>query len=286
MSVMEELYGEDGATAPVAETQPKPEAAPAPSEVQPDPAPVVPAETPAPAAPAEPQDPMAPVKALLDERERRQAAERRVAEFEARHREQEQKAREAAAKVPDPLEDPVKFARYLKQQQDAAVKAAYGDWQAQTDAHTEALSRNAMRRHLGAEQFGELEKFIGAAPDHAHTLARQSGDPYVWMHEKYEQAMKARKAEAALATLGDKPLEARIAEAVAAERAKWEAERGGGQPPAAVTPPADTRPRNPDGTFASPSQTQRHTPPSLSEVNGAAAVNGAERGSALQELYG
>lgn len=297
---LEELYGDEGAPAAAdVVTQTTPESAPvepaanletAPSEVQ---APLV--ETPAAVAPpvtAEPQDPMAPVKALLDERDRRQAAERRAQEtarelaaIRARDAEQQRKAQEAANQLPHPLDDPEGFAAGVRALTNQAVRQVQSQTQEQQDRVVETLSRNALKRHIGNEQFSELEKFAQAAPDQAHNLAYESGDPWGWMYEKLQEAKKHRQAQSALQELGDMSLQDRIAQAVAAERAKWEAEHGGGQPQPAAQPARAAPPQGPDGKFISPA-TQRHTPQSLAEINGAAVVasNGSS-GLALEELY-
>lgn len=292
MSGYEELIASKGTEAPAVETPPvvdvAPEPAPvvsepAPSEVQAPPVVETPPAAAAPVAPAEPQDPMAPVKALLDERDRRQAAERKAQEtarelaaIRARDAAAARKAQEAASQLPHPLDDPEGFAAGVRALTNNAVRQVQSQTQAQQDRVVETLSRNALKRHIGNEQFSELEKFAQAAPDQAHNLAYESGDPWGWMYEKLQEAKKHRQAQTALQELGDKSLQDRIAEAVAAERAKWEAEHGGGQPQAAQ-PAADTRVRNPDGTFApSTNQTQRHHPPSLSVVAGAPPPRGSE----------
>ena len=129
-----------------------------------------------------------------------------------------------------PLDDPEGFAAGVRALTNQAVRQVQTQTQAQQDRVVETLSRNALKRHIGAEQFTELEQFAKAAPDRAHDLAYESGDPWGWMYEKLQEPKKQRQAQAALQELGDKSLQDRIAEAVAAERAKWEAEHGGGQP--------------------------------------------------------
>lgn len=234
---------------------------------------------------------MAPVKALLDERDRRQAAERKAQAVEqqlqairAREAEQQRKAQEAANQLPHPLDDPEGFAAGVRALTNQAVRQAQTQTQAQQDRVVETLSRNALHRHIGKEQFTELEQFAQAAPDRAHELAYQSGDPWGWMYEKLQEAKKHRQAQSALQALGEKSLDERIAEAkaqaIAEARAQWEAEQGGGQPA------VDTRARNPDGTFApSTNQTQRHQPPSLSVVAAAPAPRGEEARGGYDALF-
>lgn len=297
MSGLEELYGDASEATPTPEAQP----APAPEAVtQAEPAvttgapveatPVV--ETPLAAAPTQPQErekDWVPV-ALLDEREKRRAAEAKAAQLEAWRAEQERKAREATEQMPHPLDDPERFAQWLLHQQRTAVQREVGSLSTRHQQQVEVISRNMMQRYLGPEKFAELDQFIQAAPDQAHAIAMKQADPYGWFHEKFEQAQKARKAEAAakqLEQFGGKSVEEIIAERIAAERARWEAERGGGQPqPAQVQPAADTRPRNPDGTFAPSQPEQRHRPESLAKMNGAAIIAATAPGSALDELYG
>lgn len=302
MSGYEDLIASKSTEAPAVETPPVVDVAPEPAPVVSEPAPsevqappvveTPPAAAAEPPAQAEPQDPMAPVKALLDERDRRQAAERKAQEtarelaaIRARDAEARRRAQEAASQLPHPLDDPEGFAEGVRALTNQAVRQAQSQTQAQQDRVVETLSRNALQRHIGKEQFSELEKFAQAAPDRAHELAYQSGDPWGWMYEKLQEAKKQRQAQAALQELGDKSLEERIAEAVAAERAKWEAEHGGGQPQPAAQPVDDSRARNPDGTFApSTNQAQRHQPPSLSVVTGAPAPRGADAMSGYDML--
>lgn len=299
MSGYEELIADKSTEAPAVEAPPvvdvAPEPAPAPEPASSEAPPVVVEATPEPVAPTpQPQDPMAPVKALLDERDRRQAAERKAQEtarelaaIRARDAEAARKAQEAANQLPHPLDDPEGFAAGVRALTNHAVRQAQSRTQAQQDRIVETLSRNALKRHIGTEQFSELEKFAQAAPDRAHELAYQSGDPWGWMYEKLQEAKKQRQAQAALQELGDKSLQDRIAEAVAAERAKWEAEHGGGQPQPATQPApvADNRARNPDGTFAPANSTKPHQPPSLSVVAAAPSPRGEDARGGYDALF-
>jgi len=304
MSGYEDLIASKSTEAPTVEAPPVVDVAPEPAPVASEPAPsevqappvveTPPAAAAEPPAQAEPQDPMAPVKALLDERDRRQAAERKAQEvarelatIRARDAEARRRAQEAASQLPHPLDDPEGFAEGVRALTNQAVRQVQTQTQAQQDRVVETMSRNALQRHIGKEQFTELEQFAQAAPDRAHELAYQSGDPWGWMYEKLQEAKAQRQREATLQALGGKTLEERIAEAVAAERSKWEAEHGGGQPQAAQQPAVDSRPRNPDGTFASTSanQTQRHQPPSLSVVAAAPAPRGEEARGGYEQLF-
>lgn len=305
MSGYEELIASKGTETPAVEAPPvvdiAPEPAPvvsdsAPSEVQ---APLVvetpPAAAAEPQVQAEPQDPMAPVKALLDERDRRQAAERKAQAVEqqlqairAREAEAARKAQEAADDIPHPLDDPDGFKVGLRRHTDTAVRAAVQQVQTQHVRQIETLSRNMLLRHVGAEKVKAVEEFSRTAPKRVIDEAYASGDPYGAMYDWFEKAEAHKRNAAALEQLGGKTLEERIAEAVAAERSKWEAEHGGGQlQPAAQPAPVDTRARNPDGTFASTSanQTQRHQPPSLSVVAAAPAPRGEEARGGYEQLF-
>ncbi len=287
MDGYEELLKGDGQasaeldTAPAAEIAAPPEAIATEPVAAEAPPPSPPALDPASPPPSPPQDPMAPIGALLDERERRKAAERRAAELEAWRADLERKRQEAAAQAPDILEDPQGYIAWAEQRQRSVVQQAVAQVQAQQAKTVEAISRNMMQRHLGGEQFDQLCDFIDAAPDRAHAIARQQPDPYGWFYEQFQKAQQARKAESALQALGDKSLDERVAEAVAAERAKWEAEHGGQTP---AQPPAN-QPRKPNGKFDSTPQTQRHQPPSLSVVAAASAPRGEEARGGYEQLF-
>lgn len=281
-------------SAPVAETPPAAESITSP-EPSPDPAPSdappVAETPPVEAAPsAEKPEHTVPLPVLLRTRDelgtklsaaeqRALAAERQLAAFLRK-----QEEAKATVDVPHPLDDPDGFKASLLTLQQRAVQEAVGPLREQHQQQLEQLSKTMLVRHIGAEKFGELEQFINAAPDQAHAIAMRQADPYGWFFEKFEQAKAAREAESALKLIKEKPLEARIAEAVAAERAKWEAEHGGGQPQPAqpAQPTTPERPRNPDGTFASPSP-QRHRPEPLAAVIGAVAPTGGEARSAFDQ---
>jgi len=293
MGGLDELYGDETpATTTDVAAQPAPEAAtpppavvePAPSEVQATPVVEAP---PAAAAPGEPQDHSVPLNVLLRTREefggklsaaeqRALIAERKLAEF---MRKQEEAS--ATVDIPHPLDDPDGFKASLLKVQQKAVQDAVGPLRQQHQQQLEQLSKTMLVRHIGADKFGELEKFIAAAPDQAHAIAMRQADPYGWFYEKFEQAQKARKDHETLQALQGKSIEEIVAERVAAELAKQS--QAATPAPAA---PADTRPRNPDGTFAPSQPEQRHRPESLAKMNGAAIIAATAPGSALDELYG
>lgn len=294
MSGYEELIGKETPVEPQAATpaaEPVVEAPvvsePAPSEVQ-----APPVETPAAAPQADTQEHTVPLPVLLRTRDelgtkltaaeqRALAAERQLAAFMRK-----QEEARATVEVPHPLDDPDGFKASLLQLQQRAVQEAVGPLREQHQHQLEQLSKTMLVRHIGQEKFGELEQFINAAPDQAHAIAMRQADPYGWFYEKFEEAQKHRKAQAALQEIdkfGGKSIEEIVAERVAAELAKHTQ----AQPEPVAAPAVDTRPRNPDGTFASTStnQTQRHQPPSLSVVAAAPAPRGEEARGGYEQLF-
>lgn len=294
MSGLDELLSETDVTpTPEAETPPAEVVTPEPQADPQEPAQSEAAPVEAqPAALSEPQperdrDLAGLIKALQDEREQKRAAREEAARLKAWRDEQERKRQEAAAQAPDILDDPQAYIEWAERRQREIVRREVAAVQAQQAKAVETISRNMMLRHLGQEKFGELEKFIQAAPDRAHAIALKEADPYGWFYEKFEQAQKARKAEEAakqLEQFGGKSVEEIVAERLAAERAKWEAEHGGGQPQPQAARPADTRQRNADGTFAPTPEPQRHRPKSLADLNGAAIAAQSAPGHALDGL--
>lgn len=293
MSGYEELIAGKSTEAPAVEAPPVVDVAPEPA-LAPEPAPseaspVVVEATPE-SAPA-PQDHSVPLNVLLRTREefggkltaaeqRAAAAERQLAEI--RRREEEARSR---VDIPHPLDDPDGWQASMLQLQRRAVEQAVGPLREQHQQQLEALSRTMMVRHLGQEKFSELEQFMRAAPDQAHAIALKQADPYGWFYDKLQEAKQHREAAEALKLVKEKPIEQRIAEAVAAERAKWEAERGGQpQPAAQPAPVVDMRPRNPDGTFA-PVQPAKHEPPSLTVVPTAASPRGEDSRGGYDALF-
>lgn len=280
MDAEEELYGENGLSEQ-ADTGHSPVAVETPpvSSVQSDPAPA-PAVTPAPAqaAPVLAGDHLAPIKALLDERDRRQAAEAEAAELRAWRQQQERARQEAAAQAPNPIEDPEGFASWVQGLVGNTRNQVVAEFQDRSFQERAALSREMIEDQLG-DKFGDLAKFIDAAPDAMHAQARNQAHPYRWFHRQFLQAEKAKRAEEVTAKLGDKSLDDLLAEARAAAKAEalaeMEAARNSGQP------------RRSNGQFDSPSPTQRHRPASLADINGAPmAANVSDGDSALEGLYG
>lgn len=288
MSGYEELIGKETPSEPQAATPAAEAVVEAPVVSEPAPSEVPPVEAPAAAAPqADTQEHTVPLPVLLRTRDelgtkltaaeqRAIAAERQLAAFMRK-----QEEARATVEVPHPLDDPDGFKSSLLQLQLRAVQEAVGPLREQHQQQLEQLSKTMLVRHIGADKFGELEQFINAAPDQAHAIAMRQADPYGWFYEKFEQAQKARKDHETLQSLQGKSIEEIVAERVAAELAK----QTQAQPEPVAAPVADTRPRNPDGTFATSNQTQRHQPPSLSVVAAAPAPRGEEARGGYDALF-
>lgn len=144
-----------------------------PADVTPEPAPAEPvilAEPPAdkgepvaqaapsapPAEPAEKQH-LAPLTALLDEREKRQAAEREAAELRAWRQQQEAAQRAAQAQAPDPRQDP-----------DGALAYQQAAFQAQLYNAKISQSRFLAEQQFGAELVKEAFAFFDQNPALSH----------------------------------------------------------------------------------------------------------------------
>lgn len=245
-------------------------ATPAPAETQPVVSPT-PAATPAPG--------YVPIDVLLRTRDEAKEAKRRADAAERQIAEIARKQREAAAQMPNPLDDPDVFNAWLGQQFRAVREEVTRDFQGRSFQERAALSREMMEDQLG-DKFGELAKFIDESPDELHAQARQQAHPYRWFYRQFQQAEKAKRAEALAAQVGDKSIDDIVAERVAAALAEREAATQ------AASPPAANQPRAPDGKFISPSeaQPQRRSAPSLVSVNGAAASTEPASVSGLDAL--
>jgi hypothetical protein len=199
------------AEAPVVEptpTEPAPavEAAPA-AEAQPEPALTPPAPTP------EPTDRHVPITALLDEREKRQAAEREAEQLRAKIPQAQ------PANMPDPYEDPQGFEQHVQSRVQEVIK-------------TERLNTSyqiATVRH-GREAVEEARVWaIDRAqkdPAFSASLDMQS-DPVDWIVHQH-------KRDGLLSQIGDKSLEDFIREQVASDPTKY----GLTAPVVAATPPS------------------------------------------------
>lgn len=278
MSGLDELYGSDDANES------------APATVAPEPAPAQPVE-PSQAAPVEavvtpepvvtpPPSPTVPLAAQLDERDRRKAAEARAHALEQRLAAIERAKQEAAAQRPNVLDDPDAYDawwdnrfRTFEQSFDQRLESAV----------TQERMSNSMDKwseKLGEEQWNKLNSWIKSSWSQAtHAEAMRQRDPYGWANKQFEQVERVQRARTLEEQLGGKTLDEVVAERVAAALAT-------AQPAQPAPAAAPSQPRDQGGRFASPSQTQRHEPPSLNEVTAAVtALNGAGGGSALEELY-
>jgi uncharacterized caspase-like protein len=178
--------------------------APEPEGQKPDPAPAeagkgdepVALKEPAPDAPAAP--PAAsdekprdiPITALLDEREKRQAAERELQQLRAWRQEQERKAREAAAQAPDFYSDPDQRLQFERQQFQASL------WNERLNM-SEALARDK----FGDETVDRARDAFQAAVAQNPALAvelQSSAHPYAFVVNWY-------KRQAVLAEIGTDP---------------------------------------------------------------------------------
>ncbi len=284
MSGLEELYGEasEATTTPEAQPAPAPEAV---TQAEPTVTPTAPAEaTPAAITPPEPQEHSVPLNVLLRTREefggKLSAAERELATLRAEKAERERKAREAAEQAPDMLSDPEGYAIWSERRYDERVRTAVAQADARNAQALQAMSRNMMMRHLGPEKFGELDKFIQAAPDQAHAIALKQADPYGWFFEKYEQAQAHRNSQETLKQLDGRSIDDIVKDAVEKARGEWEAAN------AAPVHHSKRQPRDEATQQFAPSQPeQRHRPESLAKMNGAAVMPQANVGSALDALY-
>jgi hypothetical protein len=141
-------------------------------QAQPEPAPAAPAPEPAPAAAAPQPEPQhhAPLSALLDERERRQAAERQRDELQAWRTQQEAAQRAAAAPPPDPAEDPAGYQSWRDTQLNEALYE-----------HGRDISRRFAVLQHGEEAVKEAYEWGVRRCDedpHFNAKVRNSQDPY------------------------------------------------------------------------------------------------------------
>ena len=220
---------------------------------------------------------MAPVKALLDERDRRQAAERRAAELEAWRAEQLRKKHERAAQVPNLLDDPEGYHAYVEDR----FKALTGGMSSRIEQARLAdrldYSEDKWRDKVGDEEFQKLYKFAGSAPDHIRRGWEKQRDPYGAAKRDFDRIQKAKQAEEIASKLGGEDLEAFIAKQVEARLAAQ-------TPAAPAAPERPAQPRAEDGKFA-PSNPSPRIAPSLATVNGAPAPSGSDVRGGYDALF-
>lgn len=184
---------------PVQDVAPEPPApeqpAPAPEQAQPVQAPSV--EPPAPKAP----EGYIPINAVLDEREKRQAAQRELDELKRKFAEAQ---RQPPQPAPDPIADPEGFQRAIDE------RLAQTQW----DATTRISLRFALQQH-GEEAVKAAEEWVREQvqtnPAFVNSI-RQQMDPYDFVVKQHKIALRNAK-------LGDETdLDAAFE--------KWAAERG------------------------------------------------------------
>jgi hypothetical protein len=291
MSGLDELLSETDVTpTPEAETPPAEVVAPEPQAAPQEPAQSEAAPVEAqPAALSEPQperdrDLAGLIKALQDEREQKRAAREEAARLKAERDEQERKRREAQA--PNVLDDPEGYHAWVEQQFGRLNQGFQRRIEAARLVDRLEYSEDKWRDKLGDEEFDKIFAWVGKAPENFKRHCEQSRDPYGVAVKEYKRQQDQRRAQELLTQTGGKSVEEIVAERLAAERAKWEAEHGGGQPQPQAARPADARQRNADGTFAPTPEPQRHRPKSLADLNGAAIAAQSAPGSALDGLFG
>ncbi len=245
------------------------EAAPAQTEAQPEPA--------APAQPATAE--MVPLSVLLDERDKRQQAAREVAELRAWRQEQERRRQEAAANVPNVLDDPEGYHAWVQEQFGRMNRGFEQRLSVTLQRERLETSMDRWSEKLGKEEFEKLHAWTATMPPQWVRHAEGQRDPFGFAHREYEKVQKAKQAEELTAKLGGKDLAAFLEE----QKQAWLAEQSANATPA--EPERQSQPRAANGTHASPSETQRHRPASLSQVNGAAAPTGGDQRSAFDDTF-
>lgn len=220
------------------------------------------------------------IKALQDEREKRQAKEAEAAELRAWRAEQERRRQEAARQAPPLLEDPEAWEQWaLSRARELARKEAQQIAQRQVQdillEERVASSEEKWREKLG----GEWDQFLGwvqKAPQQFHDAAFRNRDPYGWAHQEYERQKRLHRATELEQKLSGKSLDDYIQEQVQAKLAEAQAQAPQGQP------------RTPQGQFAAPEtppkKPQRHTPPSVANINGSAAARPGRGGRGLDAI--
>lgn len=246
------------------------------AEVQPQAAP------PSPPVQEHAQPPLAPVTALLDERERRQAIQRERDELRAQLEAYERAKREAQEQAPNILDDPEGYHAYMTSQIMGLQRSFDARLQQALTSERMSISEDRWRDKLGDEDWKKLNDWIKSWPQQAHRQAMSQRDPYGWAWGRFQQIEKAQRFKTIEEKLGGKDpdawLEEKLQERLAAQSPQP-------QPAAQPQAQAPDRPRNPDGTFASPSEQQPHRPASLSQMNGSAVHTPTAPGSVLDELY-
>lgn len=177
--------GAEEAAPEVVEAQDPQQAVEAPAETPAEPEPVAENVEPKPETPEQRQ---VPFGAMLDERDRRKAAEQERDEL--RRWKQEQEAARQSAKVPDAFDDPQGFADYQRQQME----------QVQVGLRFEMSDRFARQQH-GAEAVQSATDWATqrAQEDQGFAIQMmQQADPVGWIVQQH-------KRDAMLSDIGDNP---------------------------------------------------------------------------------
>lgn len=228
--------GADGKFIGKAETDapaPSPEPIVAPVDAQPAPAvQPAPAATPAPATPVQPEPGHVPISAMLDEREKRQAAERALAALQAKQ------AAEPAPQRPDATADP-----------EAARKFDQNEMEMRLFAQNREFSRRFAVKEYGAETVAKVQEWAGARCDtdkafNAKLLA--SDDPY-------ELSVQEWKREQLLATVKPDDLDDYLAWRAAKDAGTLTPAHPAPAPATTVAPPAPVSPPPPRSLVNAPS---------------------------------
>lgn len=214
------LDGEPAEVTPEPVQQPEQQAEPPASKGEP------PAQEPVAAPPAEPpkEQHVAPLTALLDEREKRQAAEREAAELREWRRQQEERQRAAQVQAPDPRQDPNGALDYQR----AVFQAQLTNTRLQT-------SRFLAEREFGADVVAEAFAYFDKNPALSHQFVDQPS-PFHAAVEFYKRQKVAEE-------VGADP---------AAYRARLEAEIRAQVMAELQVQPAQPKPRLPGSLAAAP----------------------------------
>jgi hypothetical protein len=199
-----------------------------------------------------PQPHQVPITALLDEREKRQAAERDQADLKRRIAEFE--SRKEAPKVPDMFADPEGYAQHTQRQ----------------IAETEARVTQRISGVMAVQAYGE--EVVKAAEAWANKNPAVLAEAMASSHP-YDHAVKAYKQHQDMQSLGGKSLNEYMAAQVAAELAKHGITIAPGAAPVAAPAPSVSNPAPPPRSIAN-----------APTANG--PKGGYERPAVLNKLFG
>lgn len=255
---------------------PADDGAPSPGEQQPSAQPA-----PAREAPPAPQDRSGwvPIDAHLNEREKRQALERQVAEYRRAEQERARREEEASAEIPDMITDPAGYNAWVRNQIKRAEDEAYSRARGDVEQTQRVLSQRALVRVIGPERFNALVEWSKGAPAEVVRGWYESPDPYGEAWEDFQRAEEAQRQRSVLERFGNKDPDAWIEEEV---QRRIAAAQGGAAPQNAEA--ARDFARDQQGRFAPSQQQPKHRPESLANVNGAAPPRNGEAISGYDRL--